>query len=111
MPTPADASPALQVLVWLYALVPVVSAVAWVPQIVRLLRYPQLASGMSLWTWAVWTGTALVGLAYVLWVVGDALLVAVFAVNAVGQVVVLVCAVLARLRSSGLSAPPPTTVS
>lgn len=86
------------VLTWLYALVPVVSALGWAPQVWRLVKDPSSAAAMSVVTWGVWSLTGIVSLAYVTVVVSDPLLVVTFFVNAVGQVTVCAYALAARAR-------------
>lgn len=95
-----DTAPAMEeVLTVLYAFVPVVSAAGWVPQIVRLLRQPDLGEGLSLPTWAMWAATGVVGLLYSAFVGQDILVTAFFAVAAAGQSTMLALALRARWRA------------
>ncbi len=89
-----------EVLTFLYALVPIVGAVGWFPQIYRLARNPSLRSGVSLATWGVWALTGLVGLLYGVIVIQDALVSFFFLVNTLGQVTMFGFAVLGRVQKT-----------
>ena len=82
---------------FLFALVPVVSIAAYVPQLWRLAQNPSSARALSLVTWLTWSATGVVSLLYGAFVVADALLTAVFAANAAGQLAVTGFAVWSRL--------------
>lgn len=96
---------AQDVLTFLYALVPIVGAVGWAPQIYRLARNPSLRPGMSLATWGVWALTGTVGLLYGLIVLKDPLVTFFYLVNTAGQVTIFTFAVLGRIRPSNTNQP------
>ena len=81
----------------LYALVPLIYIAGWVPQIVRLCRAPDSALAMSLPTWSMWSFSGLVALLYAAVVMEDPLLTLVAAINATGQIVVLIFGVRSRI--------------
>lgn len=89
---------ATAVLSALYATVPVLSTVGWVPQLWKLFRHPRAGAGSSVPTWALWSFTGVVSFCYATVVVGDALLSSTLGVNAIGTLLVFAFAVNARLR-------------
>ena len=91
---------AQSVITYLYLIVPFVSTAAWVPQLVKLVKQPSSREGMSVPTWALWTFTGWVSVAYVAIVVFDMLLLVTLTLNALGQTVTLVFALLGAARAS-----------
>lgn len=93
-----DSATAVTAVTALYLIVPVIVLLAYVPQIARLVRDPASGAAHSLATWVMWTVAGAVTLLYVAVKVHDPLLVITAAGNLVGECIVLVYAVLARIR-------------
>ena len=66
----------------------------------KLVKQPSSREGMSVPTWALWTFTGWVSVAYVTIVVFDMLLLITLTLNALGQTVTLVFALLGAISTS-----------
>jgi uncharacterized membrane protein HdeD (DUF308 family) len=89
----------IQFLTYLYAVVPIVVIIGWIPQIVAIFRNPRSARGMSIGTWATWTVSGLVGTLYGVFVLGDFLVTLTFLANFIGQATILSFAIWARVKN------------
>lgn len=84
---------------YLYAAVPVVVLIGWVPQIVALFRNPSSGREVSVVTWLIWGSTGLVGTTYSIIVLQDILTSLLFTANLIGQVTMISFAVIARVHA------------
>lgn len=78
----------MDVVTFLYLLVPIISAVGWLPQILRLARNPRLGVGLSPTTWGVWSFTGVISFWYAIVHLHDVLLISTLAINALGQLII-----------------------
>ena len=82
-----------------------IRVLAYIPQVVRLVRDCDGARSVSCLTWGLFAVSNLTTAAYALLVVSDLRMVAIFAVNTACCIIIVALTVYKRLRLDGLAPP------
>lgn len=86
-----------------YSIIGFISLVAYLPQIMALLKSKGSAKDLSLQTWFVWSLDALVSLFYAIFVLQDLIASIVFGVDFLGALCILSLASYNRMRGEGFN--------
>lgn len=65
----------IKLIEFLYAISGIIIVVSYIPQVIRLIKDINLASGLSLFTWAGWLSTAVISVLYGFLVIKDNLFI------------------------------------
>lgn len=90
----------ITMLTLLYIAANIAADVLYVPQLLRVMRDPDSAAGLSLITWAGWCFTSLVSTAYILAYSPQWPLIATFSTNLTFQILITACIVRCRFLCS-----------
>lgn len=86
-----------------YSIIGFISLVAYLPQILKLLRSKTSSKDVSLQTWAVWSVDAMVSLFYAIFILQDMIASIVFGVDFLGALCILGLTTYNRARADGFN--------